>query len=174
MKSDNKPKLRRRVELVIVNNKGHVLLGKNPRHGTHQFPGGGIERGSVNAAARREAVEETGIAVKHIRGAGRRPDVHMGKDLKEGYDGLKTYWRMASHAGKDESTLGADNDVMTELKFHHPADALALVLKNTKDRITPERSALLRKVLEAHKQATSKTKTASRERPRLFRKRYAV
>jgi 8-oxo-dGTP pyrophosphatase MutT (NUDIX family) len=144
------PNLRHRVELVVVDNKGHILLGRNPRRGSHQFPGGGIDGGSVNAAAKREAEEEAGIAVGRVRGVGRRPDIHLSPDIKPGYDGTKTFWRTAPHAGKNTERLGADNDAMTELKFHHPSAALALIGQSKDDMITPQRAALLRRLVSRH------------------------
>ncbi len=56
---------------VVVFQSGRFLLverAKNPGRGMHAFPGGKVEQGEVlEAAARRELVEETGLAAGALR-----------------------------------------------------------------------------------------------------------
>jgi mutator protein MutT len=56
---------------VIVVRNGHVLLGKRKNThgaGTWQFPGGHLEYGeSIDACARRELFEETGLSIASLR-----------------------------------------------------------------------------------------------------------
>ena len=146
----SKPKLRERVELIIRDQNGRVLVGMNPRRGSYQFPGGGIDGGSVNAAAKREAEEEAGVAVAKVRSVGRPPDIHLSKDIKPGYDGTKTYWRTADFAGTSTDQLGADNDAMLNLKFYDVPKAIKLLTPkpNAPDMISPQRLAILKGFIE--------------------------
>ena len=56
---------------VVVFQSGRFLLverAKNPGRGMHAFPGGKVEKGeTLEAAARRELLEETGLAAGALR-----------------------------------------------------------------------------------------------------------
>lgn len=146
------PKLRQRVEVIIKDDEGRVLMGMNPRRGNYQFPGGGIDGGSVDTAARREAEEEAGVRLTGVAPLGRRPDAVKDPKYKEGYDGWNTHWRTAGFAGFKSDRLGKDGDAMGSLKFYHPSDAIAR-LKSQKgglksDKIAPTRVEILKSLLE--------------------------
>ena len=121
-------RIRPRVEVFLYDKDGRVLASKSQdshdqKGGstkTWKFPGGGIEdNASVNATARREALEEAGV---HIRGVHEidQPPVYTKwpehfktwakKTKGRSFDGQQTYFRAGRVAGRDSSLLGHDND----------------------------------------------------------------
>lgn len=150
---------RPRVELMITNEKGHVLVGTNPRHGSAQLPGGGIDGVAVNTAAKKEALEEVGIKVKSVGTVGARPSVTLIPGYKrDGYEGgSRTFWRTATYVGKSDKKLGDDGDAMRDVRFMPIEEAIARVREpksdGTKDMIADAREAALRKLQERLKRA---------------------
>ena len=142
------PRLRPRVEVIVRDEQGRVLLGKNPRHGSYQFPGGGIEGTSVDAAARREAAEEAGIKIMGVKSLGRRPDKMLDPKYKTGFDGWETHWRTARMGKIDTKKLGDDGDTMSGLRFYTPEEAIQRLRNQpglkTRDKIAPQRIEILK------------------------------
>ena len=64
----NEPGYRLNVGLVVINNKGELLLCKRKNINSWQFPQGGIDFGeSPLKAARRELYEEVGIKKEDVK-----------------------------------------------------------------------------------------------------------
>lgn len=142
-----KLKLRDRVELAIMDDKGRVLIGTNPRHGMAQLPGGGVEGASVNAAAKKEALEEAGVEVVGVRSFGVKPVALEVPNYKKGFDGHRTFWRTARYVRDSDERLDADGDAMKGLRFMSIADAIARLKrpgpKGTHDMLAGSREAAL-------------------------------
>ena len=149
--------LRKRVEVLITNNKGHVLVGVNPRHGTAQLPGGGVAGDPVNYAAKKEALEEVGVELDKVRGFGAKPVVRKLVITKKDdagkvttWDGHRTYWRTGAYTGSSDRALGADGDAMRDVKFLPIDDAITRLQARkpdgSKDILASARVAALRKL----------------------------
>ena len=86
---------------VIVIKNGKVLLGK--RKGSHgsgswAFPGGHLEMNeSIEACARREVFEETGISIHNIRYAAFTNDIF--KEEQKHYESIAVRNLPVRHAG---------------------------------------------------------------------------
>lgn len=109
---------RDRVEVVIVNKDGNVVIVKNKNPDTGEtwsgFPGGGVDGQSREDACRNECLEEVGIKIKNIKPTGITHLEEGGMSKKENrhlkYRGSRTTWYIAEHDGQDRSKLGDDND----------------------------------------------------------------
>jgi 8-oxo-dGTP diphosphatase len=92
---------------VIVIKNGKVLLGK--RKGSHgsgywAFPGGHLEMNeSIEACARREVFEETGISIKNIRYAAFTNDI-----FEEAQKHYVTLFVVAEYHGGDLQVIEPD------------------------------------------------------------------
>ena len=143
----SKLKLRDRVELLILNGKGQVLIGTNPRHNTAQLPGGGVDGSSVNSAAKKEALEEAGVKVTGVKAFGMRPVNQEVQNYKKGFDGHRTFWRTAKYVGDSDELLGKDGDAMKGLKFMPIEEAIARLKQpkadGTHDMLAGSREAAL-------------------------------
>jgi putative (di)nucleoside polyphosphate hydrolase len=105
------PLYRENVGIVVFNRQGRVWLGRRfHTQGMHswQFPQGGVDAGEdLEAAARRELYEETGI--RSIRTLGRIddwisydfPPGFTGSKAAKGYRGQKQAWFAFLFEGKD-------------------------------------------------------------------------
>lgn len=112
---------RKRVEILIFNKEGKVLLGKVPeshgKPGFYTFAGGGIEKGqTAEDAVKAEALEELGVAFKRIVNTGRQytsfgytaSDKHKGREKQ--FAGSITYMFFAEFNNIDESIYGSEGD----------------------------------------------------------------
>jgi 8-oxo-dGTP pyrophosphatase MutT (NUDIX family) len=149
--------LRKRVEVLVTNDKGHVLVGVNPRHGSAQLPGGGVDGDTVNHAAKKEALEEVGVELSKVRGFGAKPVVRKLNITKKDdtgkvttWDGHRTYWRTGTYTGSSDRALGADGDAMRDVKFLPINDAITRLQARkpdgSKDILASARVAALRKL----------------------------
>ena len=120
---------------VLIHKDGKVLItvngeGDNVWHG---LPGGGVEEGQSPAdAARQEALEEVGIAVKNIRDSG-ESSVKEGYLARKGleerqlmYRGSKTHLFEADFDKEDKTILGTEGD-RAKYKWMTPTEAHALI-----------------------------------------------
>ena len=132
---------RRKVELFIHDGKGNILASKTP-DGGYRFPGGGVDPGeSINAAAKREALEEVAWAVKTPRAVPKhKPETVTWDDAqrklwghkgRSHFAGTKTYRRVAEADKKDKTLYGADDDTL-KVTFEPISAVLKAVEKTTK------------------------------------------
>lgn len=114
------------VGVVLFNAKGQVWLGKRaetPAPWNWQFPQGGVDEGEdLEAAARRELKEETGVTSVELLGRTHDwltydfpADVMKGPKGWRGFKGQKQMWFAFRLTGPDsEIDLFADDDVEFE------------------------------------------------------------
>jgi 8-oxo-dGTP pyrophosphatase MutT (NUDIX family)/2'-5' RNA ligase len=138
--------LRRRVDVLVHDGDGNLLMGRHEGAAGNLIPpGGGIDgKESINAAARREVLEEAGVKLgplSALRSGGVQPkNKDWSDESKEGQGredkglaGARTYYRIAQHEGKDESLLGADGGWTLDAKWV-PVDVAVEDLRATADR----------------------------------------
>jgi len=96
--------------VIVINDQGHILLGRDSNDGLWSGPGGHVESGETfEEAAKRELKEEAGLTAKLIS--------EIGKQKLEGNDA--TVFLVDSYEGK----LGAKTDgELKDLKFFNQAD----------------------------------------------------
>lgn len=126
---------RRRVEVAILKD-GNVLLTKNKNKDNGEvwygFPGGGTEGDKDAEAAKKECLEEVGLAVTNLLPVG---ELHVQDGIgnkagrAEKYRGSRTRMFVADYAGVDKSKLGDDGDAVGYV-WKTPDDAETLLLKN--------------------------------------------
>jgi 8-oxo-dGTP pyrophosphatase MutT (NUDIX family) len=163
VKEGKREKLRRRVEVFIIDKNDKILAGKS-KDGVPIFPGGGIDKGeTINQAANRESMEEVGLSIKNIKGVGVSPkNILWGDKLKRwmndsrdrNFDGSRTYYRIANVDKKDSSILGKDGDEM-KAKFVG-IDKLRKTLK--KVLIGKGKSSKFKPFIESDKKVLDKIK----------------
>lgn len=104
---------RLRVEIILLNKtKDKVLMGFNTRLNKFVFPGGGLDpEETLDVAAKRECLEESGYKCKNLLILGKGP--YFSKDGQEA-----TRWISATEDGIDKSVYGADKDQMEIQKWY--------------------------------------------------------
>ena len=128
LKAINGKPLRYRAEIMIWRD-GKVLVTSG-QHGAYEWyglPGGGIDEGeSPEEAARREALEEVGVAVRNTRLTG---EVHIGPNppglygaRARMYGGVHTTLVRGDFERIDRSLLGIEGDAVQYL-WMTPAEA---------------------------------------------------
>jgi len=133
---------RRRVETLIFNKQGQILLGKIPdspgKPGFYTFCGGGIEKGqTAEDAVKAEALEELGVALKNLVDSGRQftsfgykaSEAHKVRERQ--YAGSITYLFYAEFSHLDESIYGCAGDKL-ERHWVSYNDALKLLNEGIK------------------------------------------
>jgi 8-oxo-dGTP diphosphatase len=110
---------------LITNDRGEILLVKNPRKGW-EFPGGIVEPGeSVPQGLMREIREETGVAVEIVSVVG----IYSSLKKKKGYNGVEeiptivTIDFACKYLGGELTT----SDESVEVKWFSEAEAAAIV-----------------------------------------------
>jgi len=123
-------KIRPRVEVVIKDKSGRILLGEAAGdYGKfYKFPGGGIEQGeSTIEAGKRETQEETGKNIGNIKPLPVEPMLLINPNNPQ--QGSKTYYVQGDLRGGRRSKLyGADEDIIKRLQFFDPYTAARLML----------------------------------------------
>jgi len=116
--------IRKRVEVLLYNNKGKVLAGINPRYNSLSFPGGGIDKGeTLPLAGIRESLEETGFSsskMKPLKGQGysATPRKEDKKKMKHKFhSSSKTNFVYGPSDIKSKEILNKDGDKMMNVKF---------------------------------------------------------
>jgi 8-oxo-dGTP pyrophosphatase MutT (NUDIX family) len=127
-------KYRPRVEVFIVDDKNRVLAGRHPE-GNVIFPGGGVEeKEELLAAGKREALEEVGRRVSHLRKLTDPIRVAfsevMKKDQGSEYAGSDTTYLVGRDAGRDTYLHGADDGWKMRARFRD-IDKVIADLKKT-------------------------------------------
>lgn len=130
---------RRRVEVAILNKDGKVLLTKNKNKDTGEewygFPGGGTEGDKDIEAARKECLEEVGIAVTDLNPTSvlhTQEGINDKKGRAEKYRGSKTRVFSALYDRVDKSLLGDDDDAVKYV-WKNPSEAEELLGRNKVD-----------------------------------------
>ena len=114
---------RERVATIIYNDAGDVLVDKDSGH--YNFPGGGTEGTKVNAAAKKEALEEVGWEIKDVESVGVSPikfvwpEDFKKKQRAKGrqHDGFRNHVRIAKAHKKNKKLLGSEGDAKKTVKF---------------------------------------------------------
>ena len=123
----NNDLIRKRVEILLRNNQGDVLLGQRMDKDSNQpvwtLPGGGIDPGETRQqAVAREALEEVGYGLDNIQRVG-VPSMYVPyknlTDPKHPAKGSRTHFMQGVVTGRDRSLYGDDNDQFTKTKFMH-------------------------------------------------------
>ena len=130
---------RRRVEVAILNRDGKILLTKNKNKDTGEewygFPGGGTEGDKDIDAARKECLEEVGVAVKDLNPTSvlhTQEGINDKKGRGEKYRGSKTRVFFALYDRDDKSLLGDDGDAVKYV-WKNPSEAEELLSQNKID-----------------------------------------
>lgn len=131
---ESQAKFRSRVEIVVKNKDGKILIGQNPRNGIFVYPGGGIKDGEdIFTAAKRETAEEAGISIRPLKVLTPEPLTYLYDTPKsDGTIGSKTTFVLAEPIEKKvkKEVFGADNDILQDMKFLTPEEA--------KQKLSPE------------------------------------
>ncbi len=113
-----------RVEVIIKNRLGEILIGRNPRHGAYVFPGGGVDKNeTILEAAKREVQEETGKNISNIS--------RLGKDFvyrtPKGEVSSTSFCTGTLQGGPKSKNFGADNDILKDIKFRSKKEVIKLL-----------------------------------------------
>ena len=129
---------RRRVEVAIFKD-GKVLLTKNKDKKTgndwYGFPGGGTDGDSDEVAARKECLEEVGVALSDLKaldGLHTQEGIGNKDGRADRYRGSGTKMFVATYDGVDKSELGADGDPLRYV-WKTPEEAEKLLKDNKVD-----------------------------------------
>ncbi len=129
---------RRRVEVAIFKD-GKVLLTKNKNKETGEewygFPGGGTEGERDEDAARKECLEEVGVAVTGLKPTSilhTQEGINDKKGRGERYRGSKNRVFIAFYSGVDKSRHGEDGDAARYV-WKTPDEAKKLLKDNKVD-----------------------------------------
>ena len=159
---------RANVGIVVFNRAGLVWLGR--RHGVEpphnwQFPQGGVDKGEVmEAAARRELLEETGISSVAFLAAAEGwvfydyPPGYGGSKAARGYLGQKQKWFAYRFEGEDSEV---------DLEAHHEFEFDAWKwarLHDAFETVVPFKRASYARVIEAFGCGLPRTKRSDRGR----------
>ena len=98
---------RERVEVLLRNKLGKILMGRKPTSGGWIFPGGGIDEGETPVeAARREVQEETGKNVRNLKQISNKPFVYTASN---GYTPSTTHFIGELASGRRSKIYGIDS-----------------------------------------------------------------
>lgn len=126
---------RDRVEVIVQDDKGNIMIGRNPKHKAWVFPGGGIEKSEDEMqTAIREVAEEAGVNVKPLRFLNKEPILHLIPDhLRVTYKhpeirGTRTRYLLAQKINDELAKgFGADKDTLLENKFRPKLSTIDLL-----------------------------------------------
>ncbi len=146
-------KYRPNVGVVVFNREGRVWLGR--RHGVEppfnwQFPQGGLDDGEeIEAAARRELMEETGLSSVALLA---QTDGWIAYDFPPGYGGSKAARGFLGQKQKWFAYRFEGDDSEVDLELHHEIEFDAwkwAKLEDALDTVVPFKKASYAKVIEA-------------------------
>lgn len=130
---------RRRVDVIVHDGEGNVLVGRSPQGG-FILPGGGLDPGeSINQAAKRETLEEVAWATDKLKAIPKmrsHKNVWTPKQRRDNakkdrlFIGDKTYHRIAKAKKRDKSVHGADGGWKMRASFK-PIDEVIAKLETT-------------------------------------------
>lgn len=128
--------LRKRVEVIIQDANGNLMLGRHPKGGAWLFPGGGIDEGEdALQAAKREAAEEVGLQIEPLRLIGDPfKSLALANATKHTQSGSLTQYVLAKKISDElAANYGADKDKLLEIGFR-PKQTTIDLLKSTLER----------------------------------------
>ena len=123
---------RPRVETLVTDSKGHILVGHDRRNifsDAPVFPGGGVDpkdARKLGRAAQREVLEEAGMDVGGIKQIKMKPHVTPWGQSKQDhfqyrkglrYKGEQTHFFRGKAGKQNLSEYGADRDQLRNLRF---------------------------------------------------------
>lgn len=146
---------RNRVTIFILDDKGRVLVDMD--EGRPNFPGGGTENGKLEAAVKREALEEAGYAVTDIKPLQVKPVVFdwpedfAKKQRAKGrtHDGWRNAVRVARAKSKDDRIYNREGDGKKKLKFRSVSDLITHFEKELKDPARKAWRVMTRQMLDS-------------------------
>ena len=139
---------RPRVETVVTDGRGHVLVGRDKRNWLSDapvFPGGGVDpqdARKLSRAAQREIREEAGYDVRAMRPIRMKPHVTPWSQSKQEhflyrkglrYEGEKTHFFQAKAHRRDMKDYGADRDQLKGLQFLPKATVVKALQKSMRE-----------------------------------------
>ncbi len=126
--------------VMLVNRDGKVFVGQrlDSTAEAWQMPQGGIDEGEdAETAARRELVEETGIAPEHVELVAEAPgefvydlpDELIGKVWKGKYRGQTQRWFLFRFSGEDtDVNIATDHPEFSQWRWIDPAELPGVIV----------------------------------------------
>lgn len=113
--SQNKTRLRQKVEVVVMRDSKICLCPPTSRRRYWTIPGGGIDEGeSMIDAAIRESLEEVGIRIKNVQPLNfSKVFMNTSRAAQEGYAGGESHFYVADWDREDKSLFDTAGDGRT-------------------------------------------------------------
>lgn len=143
----------RRCVRVLILKEDKVLLGRMRKEGQficYLFPGGGVEEGdSIEESARKECLEEVGIAVKNVRQMGYVVKYTCEFDKPERaalYLGCEDFYCLCDYGEDDKKLYGSEGDSLL-CTWETPEVAIALIEREPQSPSNDSKVEVLRKLI---------------------------